>query len=156
MNAHKWKRDEHHASHKNGVSIGLLILMVIVIAVLWQHNTGWETVQVNSVGGLIGSIFGLIGSVIGAVFGLIGHIIGLVFGVIGIVLGLVGAVIGLVLGFVGLVLGLVFGILGFVLSVVVPLAVIVVVIKMVSGGKSNQAEKQKRKNDWNDDEIVNI
>ena len=78
------------------------------------------------------------------------------FGIIGLVLGLVGTVIGLVFGFIGLVLGLVFGTLGLVISLIIPLAILVLAVKLLGSNSKPRDEKQKRKREWNTDDIVDV
>lgn len=170
MYQEKSKRDDYDSDRqmprKSGMSAVLILLMVVAVAYIWQNHSGGSVavhgigdvfdVVFGFIGAVIGTVFGIIGQVFGLVFGLIGQIFGLVFGIIGTVLGLVGGLIGLIFGFIGLVLGLVFGTLGLILSVAVPLALIVLLVKLFSSDNSEKRKHDKRKNDWRDDEIVNI
>jgi len=165
MSTHKRKHEEREI--KTYITLGLLLLMVFVAASIWnndntvisavtQQSGGFFDTIFGFIGGIIGTVFGLIGSIIGAVFGLIGQIIGLVFGIIGLVLGLVGTVIGLVFGFIGMIFGLVFGTLGLLISLIIPLAIIVLAVKLLGSNSTPQDKKPKRKREWNNDDIVDV
>ena len=156
MTTHKWKNEDQRKPRNQFLQILLLALILVVAVSIWGNDTHVVSGPVHSVGGLFGAIFGFIGGVIGAVFGLIGQIFGLVFGLIGVILGVVGSIIGLVFGFIGLVLGLVFGALGLVFSVIVPLAIIVLAVKLLSSNNGPHDEKQKRKREWHNDDIVDV
>jgi hypothetical protein len=149
MSTHKCKNEYHHKSRNQFLQIVLLALILFVAVSIWGNDGDMMSRTVESGGGFFDVIFGFIGGVIDTVFGL-------VFGVIGAVLGLVGTVIGLVLGFVGLVLGLVFGALGIVFSLIIPLAIIVLAVKLLGSNNSPRDEKQKRKREWHNDDIVDV
>src|SRR5687767_14020962 len=90
MHIEKSKRDEHHTMSKSCLNVGLLLLIIIVAAAIWNGNDGGlASGPANAVGDVFGTIFGFIGGIFGAVFGLVGGIIGGVFGLIGQIFGLV-------------------------------------------------------------------
>jgi hypothetical protein len=168
---HKWKREDRSMARNPKATLAILLVILIAAALIWNHPGASMSPMDGAdnifdaifgfVGTLFGSIFGLIGNIIGFVFGLVGQILGLVFSIVGLVLGLVGTIIGVVFGLVGMILGLVFGALGLILSIIVPLAIIVVAVKLLGGDsmwqdKDKKHKNEKLKNEWRADEIIDI
>lgn len=106
-----------------------LAIVVMGIIAIVLYNRGYSTEKMLPyvlIGGaavfvlpnLLGGLIALPFKIIGAVFGTVGGLIGLVFG-------LVGGLIGLVFGIVGIVLGTVF-------LLIVPAAIVLVLVKVLT------------------------
>ena len=109
---------------KNGSSDNNTLATILIgLGILWLVAST----------GILDLVFGLFFGAIGAVFGVLGGLIGLVFGTI-------GTVIGLVMGTFGTLMGLIFGSI----MLWLPLLLIVIGIKLLSG----KSRTEKRKNDY--------